>query len=237
MDQFLYNLYTLMFIGLSIWSVQLWWRTRSIGTLMTAALMIALLYENIVLALGTAIGHGPVLEVLSYGRFIGYAVFPPLLIISAVEMARRVGVRWAMRPAARVVGWVAALALITLALGVEVIGRELGPVVLNDVVRYMWVVKGVPPIAVILMTFVMIGISVAIWRKVGYPWLLIGSIFLLVGAGATAGKYVLGAGVELIFMMFVAYSELWVFKWQHAAHADTRPFEAPEADYASAIGD
>jgi hypothetical protein len=209
MDQFLYSLYTVLFVVLAAWTALLWRRSRSVGTLMALLVMLAMIYENGVLVLGVVIGHGPLLETLSWGRFIGYAVFPPLLVIGAVELARRVGVAWADRRAVRIGAWVAAFALAAFALFVEVLGRELEPRVLNDVVRSMWVSKGVPPLGVILMNMLLIVCGVAIWRKTRNAILMVGALFLLVGDGLAAGRYVFGSGIELAFMAFVAAAEAW----------------------------
>lgn len=214
MDQLLYTAYALIFVALSIWAWQLYLHSRNVGTLMTLVVSAAMVYENGILALGVLIGHSPLLEALSWLRFIGYAVIPPLLVISGLEMASRVGVGWAQRPVVKRGAWLLALALAASALFVEVIGRQLEPRILNDVVRYMWVNKGVPPLAVILMNAALIGFGFAMWRKAHYPLLLLGSVLLFVGDGLAAGKYVIGSGVELAFMVFIIVSEAWVLVHQ-----------------------
>ncbi|MCS7072666.1 MAG: hypothetical protein NZM00_14260, partial [Anaerolinea sp.] len=70
MDQLLYSLYTIAFIVLSAMTARVWLASRSTGTLMLLIVMLAMIYENGVLALGVVIGHGPLLEALSWLRFI-----------------------------------------------------------------------------------------------------------------------------------------------------------------------
>ncbi|MBK8020763.1 MAG: hypothetical protein IPK19_04870 [Chloroflexi bacterium] len=210
MDQFLYSAYTVILIVLTALTARIWLRTRSVGTLMMLLVNAALIYENGVLALGVVIGHGPLLESLSWLRFIGYAAFPPLLVISGLDMARRSGVTWAGDRRVRIGGWVVAAALIVLGLAVEVFGRALEPRVMNGVVRYMWMTKGIPPMAVILMTLMLIGIGLALWRQTRFAGLFVGSLLLLVGNGLAAGKYVLGSGIEMAFMTVLLYCEVWV---------------------------
>ncbi len=234
MDQLLYSLYTVVFIALAVWSVILFRRSRRIGTLMIVLVMLAMVYENGILALGALIGHGALLEALSWGRFIGYAVFPPLLVIAGVELARHVGVTWAARPAARYGVWVVAFALGAFALFVEVLGRELEPSVLNDVVRYMWVSKGVPPLAVIIMNVLLIVCGFAIWRRTHNAILLLGALFLLAGDGLAAGRYVLGSGIELVFMAVVAAAEAWALGYRAQTAA---PAEQPRLRERHAVGD
>lgn len=219
MDQLLYTLYTLLFVVMTGVSLRLYLRSRSVGTLMVVLVMLAMVYENGILALGVVIGHGPLLEALSWGRFIGYAVFPPLLVIAGVELANRAGVGWAGRRFVRYGAWIVAVALAAFALFVEVIGRELEPRVLNDVVRYMWVSKGVPPLAVIIMNILLIVCGVAVWRKTHNAILLLVALFLFAGDGLAAGKYVIGSGVELIFMAALLAAESWVLGYREAISA------------------
>ena len=209
MDQLLYTLYTVIFVALSVWAARLWWQSRQIGTLVVLIVMLAMIYENAVLALGVVIGHGSLLEALSWGRFVGYAVIPPLLVVSSAELARRAGVAWAGRREVRIGAWVVALTLAAFALFVEVIGRQIEPRIYNDVVRYMWVSKGVPPLGVILMNLIVIGLGFAIWRKSRYAGLLLAGIFLFFGDGMAAGQYVIGSGIEMAFMVVVVSAEAW----------------------------
>lgn len=220
MDQFLYSAYTIAFIILSVFTARVWMQSRSVGTLMLLLVMLAMIYEDGVLALGVVIGHGPALEALSWLRFIGYAAFPPLLVITGVELARRSGVAWADRRPVRIGSWIVAAALIAFALFVEVIGRELEPRVLNDVVRYMWVSKTVPPLGVIFMNIILIVLGIAIWRKTRYAGLLLSAGFLFIGDGLAAGRYVLGSGIELAFMAALLAIEIW------ALHREQEPTAA-----------
>ncbi len=233
LDQLLYSVYSIAFIVLAGWSLRLWLRSHSVGTLMVFVVMLAMIYENGILALGVFIGHGSLLEALSWARFVGYAVFPPLLVISGVELAFRAGVDWAQRKEVRRGAWLLALALAAFALFVEVIGRELEPRVLNGVVRYMWVSKGVPPLAVILMNVVLVGCGFFIWRRTHNAILLAGAALLFVGDGLAAGKYVLGSGIELTFMVFLLAAEIWILHYVPQPRAAAEPPARPFAQGAS----
>jgi len=212
MDQVLYSLYTVIFIVLTGWSFRVWRQSKSIGTLMVVLVNAAMIYENGILAVGVLIGHGSLLEALSWGRFIGYAVFPAFLVISALDLAKRSGAQFAARRNVWIGAWVFVFALIAFALLVEVIGRQLEPRELNGVIRYMWANKGVPPLGVILMNISLIGFGVVVWRKAHSPILLLGAIFLLVGDGIAAGRYVLGSGIEMIFMIALLAAEIWMLR-------------------------
>jgi len=229
MDQILYILYTVAFVALSVWAGRLMVQSRHLGTLLVLIVMLAMVYENAVLALGVVIGHGDALFTLTWGRFIGYAVFPPLLIVSTLALAERVGVPWAGQRRTKLAAWAWALGLIAFALLVEVLGRELVPRELNGVVRYMWATKGIPPLAVIFMNLTLIGLSVAIGRRSGYWALLLGCILLFVGNGAAAGLYVLGSSVELLFMGFIVASEAWVLGYLRRGQQEARPQRAAAA--------
>lgn len=219
MDQFLYSVYTVTFIVLTAWSFRVWQQSKSIGTLMMVLVNAAMIYENGILALGVLIGHGALLEALSWGRFIGYAVFPAFLVITGLDLAKRSGAKFAANRNVWMGAWVFVFALIAFALLVEVIGRQLEPRELNGVIRYMWVNKGVPPLGVILMNMSLIGLGVVVWRKAHSPILLLGSTFLLAGDGIAAGRYVLGSGIELCFMVALLAAEIWMLRHYLAPQA------------------
>lgn len=217
MDQFLYTVYTLAFIGLTAWAGKLWLRTRDAGTLTLFIVSGAMIYENGILAAGVVIGHGAALEALSWLRFVGYAVVPPLLVITGLGMAQRTGVAWANRRDVQIAAWLVTLALAAFALFVEVYGRALEPRVLNGVVRYMWVSKSIPPLAVILMNVILIGFGAAIWRRTHNAALFLTAVLLFMGDGAAAGRYVVGSGIEIVFMTLLIIIQAWTLHYQPSA--------------------
>lgn len=222
MDQSLYTLYTFVFVGLTAWAWRLWLRSRDVGTFTLFLVSAAMIYENGILAAGVFIGHGTLLETLSWLRFIGYAVVPPLLVITGLSMAQRVGVTWASRREVQIGAWAITFTLAAFALFVEVYGRALEPRILNGVVRYMWVAKGIPPVAVILMNLVLIVLGAAIWRKTHNAALFLTAALLFMGDGAAAGKYVIGSGIEMIFMALLIMIEAWTLHYRPTEQVDLR---------------
>ena len=68
-----------------------------------------------------------------------------------------------------------------------------------------------PPLATILTNIVVLGFAIAIWRRSGWPWLCIATIFIFVVNGASAGSdygVLFGNFAEVVF----------AFGWLAALH-------------------
>lgn len=217
-DSLLYTVYILVFIVLSAWTGLLTMRSRTIGTAVLSFVNLTMIFENAVLALGGAIGHSDALLALSWGRFIGMATVPPLLIVCAVEIARRTGIGWANRPTVRYGAWAVAVGLSGLGVLMQLRGLDLVPRVLNGVVRYMSATKMAPPIPIIIMSVIVVGVGLHVWRRTGNAALFLGAAIVFVGDALTAGQYALGSGVETLFMVLFVVAESWSLGHVGAAH-------------------
>jgi len=211
MDMLLYALYTLAFAWVTGHAMRIAVRSKNIGSWLLVVVSAAMIFENSVLALGEAFGFGTTLETLSWMRFLGLALFPPLLIITGFEMVHRCGLPWARLTWVRIsVGLLTAALMI---IGLIQLGTiQLVPKTVNDVVRYVASPKLPPPIPVIVMSLIIIGFGFAIYRRTGAYLLLVGGIFLLLGDALAAGVYSLGSAVETVFMVVMLVTEMWVVR-------------------------
>lgn len=109
-----YAAYTVVMLALAVWAFSLFWRRRSIASF-TVALPIALLvWDNGIVAIGSLLGPGPLLEALSWPRFVGHAVFTPIWIVTAFEYARRAGAPRLQGMASKAAEWVLYAAMVAL---------------------------------------------------------------------------------------------------------------------------
>ena len=181
---------TVLFFGLAaVYAALLAWgvalvKRHGLGTsanlyLITVA---GLLYDNLVLASGRFLGTGPLLETLSYGRFILHAIYMPLLVVWAWHAARRVGMPWARRDRTRagVIG--VALALVAFELVTQVAGLNLEAESRQGALRYADAVptQG-PPLMVLIVAAAVIAAGVVLWRRRRWPWLMAGAVVFAVG--------------------------------------------------------
>lgn len=95
MATLIYTIFTIAHILLLIWGLRLWRQSGSIRLFLVLLPIIGLVYDNAVIALGSLPGPGELLQSLNVGRFLLHAIITPMLIMAALDMARRAGVGWA----------------------------------------------------------------------------------------------------------------------------------------------
>ena len=131
MSIFLYALYTLCYGFLLAWMMRLLPRSRRAGSVFLVLVLFGLFYDNLILALGNAIGPGPLLHALSLPRFVLHQIFLPWIMVSAFEHVQRAGVPWAQRREARTGIWVGSAALMIAGVLTRLVGLNLQPVVMD----------------------------------------------------------------------------------------------------------
>lgn len=159
-------------------------RTTAAVSVISCLVLLALSYDNGVIAVGAAMGESGLLEGLNAGRFIGHALITPLLILLGVLLAGRMGVSWfAGRGVLATAG---ALTLLMIGLGsyVDIVALELAPKVYADTLRYVNDAAHGPPLPAIVAIVVLIVVGVVLWRRAGWPWLFVGAVTMFVAAGA-----------------------------------------------------
>jgi hypothetical protein len=165
--------------------------------------ILALIYDNAVVAIGSTLGEGSLLETLSLPRYVTHALLVPLLIMVAVGLARRYDVRFF---AGRVTpGVFGALTVLLIALGAwaDIVTLDLEPNRYADTVRYTNAAANGPPIPAIIAILVMIGVGVALAVRARWPWLLVGGLVMFAAAGAGASILWLGNVGELALILTV----------------------------------
>jgi hypothetical protein len=176
---------------LVVWLARSWYRQRDWLLLVTLVPMMALPYDTGIVALGSTIGQGDLLRMLSAPRLNCFYLTAPLLLIIAGGIARRAEFPWAQSR------WFMG-GLCLLAFGFVVYDAPrifqvstLYPACFEDVLRYVSSVKpaqactpgqagidvgGSVPWAGLAGMLVLLVVGVALWRKRGWPWLVLGSV-------------------------------------------------------------
>lgn len=166
---------------LAVLAIRLFIKRRSAGALTLALPIAAVVWDNTIVALGATIGDGPFLVALSWPRFIGHAIFTPIWIITAVSFAKRAGAKHLYAKAVSIGQW--ALYAICVALGFlrSVIYLEMVPATEGGLFYYRngGSFPG-PPFGSIIMLMVVIVCALTVWRCVKSPWMLLGSLFMLI---------------------------------------------------------
>jgi hypothetical protein len=176
---------------LVVWLARSWYRNRDWLLLVTLFLVIALPYDTGIVGLGSTIGQGDLLRMLSAPRLIWFHLTMPLLLIIAGGIARRAEFPWAQST------WVMG-GLCALAIGFLVYDRAnifqvpaVYPACFEDVLRYVSSVKpaqacapgqagidvgGSVPWAGLAGMLSLLVIGVLLWWKRSWPWLVLGSV-------------------------------------------------------------
>lgn len=213
MATLIYIIYTIAHILLLIWGVRLWRQSGSIRLFLVLLPIIGLLYDNAIIALGSLLGPSELLQTLNMGRFLLHAIITPMLIMAALDMARRAGVGWA---ANRVVYALFGLFTVVLILfGLSEMPRMVfEPVVYGSTLRYVDTAVAGPPIPSIITIILIMIIGIFIWRQQQWPWLFIGALLNFIGSAmppSVVGPAV-GSGAEVILLTSLLATEAHIQK-------------------------
>ncbi|MFD2383639.1 hypothetical protein ACFSWD_21450 [Paenibacillus xanthanilyticus] len=170
----------LLFVGLSV--------MRRRGTVeqrdLVLLVLFGLFYDNAVIAVGSAIGEGDTLRVLSYPRFWLHALFTPLLVVVAVDIARSARIRgWFNRSLPIVLAWVVTLGLIVYQ-SLAVTSREVANLKLEDeygALRYGTSAEASYPIMVLAAAAAVLLVGAILTFRRRWPWMLVGVGVLVLG--------------------------------------------------------
>lgn len=199
----LYFSFTALYIALLGWGLFLYrTRTSHSFTYFLLVVMLGLIYDNGLLAIGLFIGEGSTLETLNLWRFLGHAFFTPTLVLFALGIGRHAKLQWAKKNVT-----LYSFLLITITLIVyeitEIMHQTLQPVVEYGILRYTLVGgHSGPPIMVLIVTFILLLVSFSLFRHTKWNVMLIGVVLMIAGSaiplpiesGAVTNTF------ELIFM-------------------------------------
>ncbi len=217
---YLFPLYSLVHFLVVICCLRLARTDHSPGALLVAMIAAGLVYDNGVIALGTYIGAGSILEALSWPRFALHALLTPFMMIAATRIAVAGGVRWAATRTWTIVVWMLVVGGIIEGAFAHLIGLQLEPACFNGVLRYTGNLNpaqfcfegqvagegGGPPIPSIVGNFLTLIIGFALWRRNDWIWLMAGALVMFVAAAIPISGFgmVPGNGGEVVLL--VAYA-------------------------------
>ncbi|KZE37411.1 phospholipid phosphatase [Bhargavaea cecembensis] len=181
MDPYIFGAFALAYLGLLIWAV----KKQRYLTLMSALLlvMLALVYDNGILAIGGLIGESTLLEGLNAARFWLHAIVTPTLILFSLGAMRQAGIGWAQKSWAAVLFWAAAIAAVVVEYTTVLSGLKLEKSESYGVLSYSSAAEASGPpamILIVLAALLVAGIFLA-W-KAGSWWMLAGTIIMTLGS-------------------------------------------------------
>ena len=174
---------------LAVLTFRVWLSERTVTAFTLMLPMATVVYDNVMIALGSFIGEGALLEALTVPRFVGHALFTPIWIVGAVSLAIRFGAFAKWRRFASIGSWALYGAMVIVGLLNEVVFFAGEFVADGDVVYYTNVGRlftPPPPSLAMLVTVLVCG--VIIWRRAGWPWMTLGAVAVLVAQVVQGGE-------------------------------------------------
>ncbi|QLY28774.1 hypothetical protein H0264_26035 [Nocardia huaxiensis] len=160
-----------------------------------AAVGLGTTYDAAVFGLGSALGEGSALWILSIGRFLGHVTLTPLLVVWALRAVFGVQPIRAWALAVALIGWGAAADL----RGLDLEARDFA-----DTLRYAAATPHGPPIPALIVAAIVLAAGIRLWLTARRTGLLLGAIVLLVSAVAAVSCPPLGnVGEALLFAAVV----------------------------------
>jgi hypothetical protein len=178
MDTIIYSLLTIAYLILLILGILLakYHSWINIGNVLLIVIL-ALFYDNGILAFGKYLGEGDLLRALNQTRYWLHALFTPLLVLFAWHTLVNANLQWAKK---RIVQWLVityTLSLIIIELVTVVWGISLEPIWKSGVLSYKNVGYG-SPFMIISVSIMLLFTSIIIWWKQKWPWYFVGILFL-----------------------------------------------------------
>ncbi|MGI9225908.1 MAG: hypothetical protein ACR2QX_15595 [Woeseiaceae bacterium] len=165
-------------------------------------LLLGLIADNVILALSALAFEQSWYHGASWLRYIAHVLLLPPLAYAALLLAQRAGIEWATQSPARWACIAFVVVAILFGLGTEIADLQLVQASLFGHDRYVSA-DAMPPIATILTNVVILVLSAAVWRKVGWPWLFLPALTILLVNGAAAGQdwgIIAGNLAEIVFL-------------------------------------
>ncbi|MEV0898468.1 hypothetical protein [Actinoplanes sp. NPDC049802] len=181
--------------------------------------LIGLIWDNTVIAIGATVGEGATLETLSFPRYAAHGVLVPLLIMVGVGLARRHGVRFFTGRATPAVFGAVTIALIAVGIRIDIVALDLEPTRYAGTLRYTNAAAHGPPIPAVATIVILIAIGAALLAYSRRPWLLTGAIAMFAAAAAAVTAFWIGNVGELLLILGI---------WLTATHRTGPHRQAPD---------
>jgi hypothetical protein len=175
---------------------------RSVPLGLAALVAAGLVYDNGVVAAGRLIGEGGLLMALNHPRFVIHALLTPLLIVTAVGLARACGAGWARARAVHVLAWCLALGLVGYGLVAEVYGLELAAAPEGDALRYS-AAHTAPPVPAIVTVVALLAAGLATVRR-GGAWMAGGAAAMFAASAVHSAPMAIANLGEVAFLAGIA---------------------------------
>lgn len=145
--------------------------------------IVALVYDNLIIGIGRFVGEGAVLEWLNVARFWLHALFTPALIIFSYAILREAGIRWASHKITVLLTIVLFLTAIILEFITELKDLNIAPNEAYGALSYSSVVASSgPPLMILVVLVALLIAAVTLFKRFKWWWMLVGVIVMTIGS-------------------------------------------------------
>ena len=183
MDSYIFSLFALAYIVLLIW---LLWKHAKSASIILVFVILALIYDNAILAAGDVLDDSGLLKILSVPRFWLHALFTPLLIIFSYFILVEARVPFAQKT------WVAILytmgTIVAIIAEYVLVLKDLSLKVKDEfgVISYTSSVESSgPPVMIILVICALVVTSIVLAWKRKFWWMLGGILVMAIASAIT----------------------------------------------------
>jgi hypothetical protein len=208
LSAYAFPLYVLAHAAIFGWAVHLTNQYKAPGAPLVAIIAAGLVYDNLIISLGTTFGAGSLLELMSLPRFAMHALLTPLMMIAVTQIGIAGGIRWVGTRPWRIGIGLLTVAMIALGAFEHLIGLDIVPACFDGILRYtanlhpshfctpedQAVLGSGPPIPAIVANIVTLIIGFALWRRCGWPWLLLGALTMFAAAAVPMSGFGMAPG-------------------------------------------
>jgi len=225
----LFSAYALAHLAMFVWLLRMLRAGATPGAAIVALVAAGLTYDNGMIALGSAIGIGPLLETLSWPRFALHAAFTPFIMVAAWQMARAAGIAWALNARACAVLWLLVAAMVAYGVFFDLLGLDVQPACLGDTLRYSSSTPAPqfcspdqvqlpghgPPVPSIVTVIICLIVGGGLWRRAGWPWLFAAALAMFIAAGIPQSQTgpVFGNGGEVMLQAGFTITAWRIRQW------------------------
>jgi lipoprotein signal peptidase len=185
-DTFLFSFFSIAYIGILVIGVICFRTYKLKSVVFLLPVVVGLIYDNGIIAIGQFIGEGLRLERLNLARFWIHAFFTPLLVLFSWKTLEQGEVLWVKKPLSKFSAYALTLSLVLFELFTEVLGLHLVANMENGVLSYSSVEPSTgPPLMVLVVSLVLLVASIIIWRKQKWKWFFAGSLAMIIGSAVS----------------------------------------------------
>lgn len=184
MGAILYPILTGVYIGLFFWGLRSFRESSFWGTSWLLFIMVALCYDNLILAIGHWIGAGETLEVLSLLRYLLKVFLTPTFVFIAWDILRRLHIEWAEYLSTQILFNVYTFLVTVFGVYTEILWITLEPVSLHGILLYLPNHHHIP-VAIFLSIVPLVLSGYYLWKQLRWPILGFG-VLIAIGIGGIA---------------------------------------------------